>query len=412
MAEINDLNINDASNTARFPEGQAPSTVNNGARALEGLIARWHKDTNASVVTTGTGSAYVYAANQTLLAYYDGLLLGVDFHATCGAAPTLNADALGAINLKWPNGTALAAGDVVAGQKALIVYDSTGPDFVVLTAGGSAAARSVGAAAGNLPAANQPFTDIASASTTAIGGVNSLNVRITGTTTITSFGTIDDGIFRRVRFAGALTLTHNATSLILKGGANILTAANDTADFVSLGSGNWFCVDYQRASGAPVSPQITLGTEQATTSGTAITFTGIPAGVRRVSVMLIGISTTGTSFPMIQFGTSGGFETSGYIGAVSRVSAGSQASSTFASGFYLQAGWTGTTVLSGVITFTIESISNNRWAASGAFGMSDLSDASFCGGYKALSSALTQLRLTTILGTDTFDLGEMNISYE
>ena len=78
MAEINDLDIVDANNTARFPEGQAPSTVNNGARALEGLVARWHKDINASVLTTGTLTAYVYAANQTITAYYDGLTLGVD----------------------------------------------------------------------------------------------------------------------------------------------------------------------------------------------------------------------------------------------------------------------------------------------------------------------------------------------
>ena len=39
-AEINDLNIVDDSNVARFPENQAPSTVNDGARALEGIVAR------------------------------------------------------------------------------------------------------------------------------------------------------------------------------------------------------------------------------------------------------------------------------------------------------------------------------------------------------------------------------------
>jgi hypothetical protein len=55
-----------------------------------------------------------------------------------------------------------------------------------------------------------------------------------------------------VQFSGALTLTHNATSLILPGGASITTAAGDVAYFVSLGSGNWRCTGYQKASGAAV----------------------------------------------------------------------------------------------------------------------------------------------------------------
>lgn len=94
--------------------------------------------------------------------------------------------------------------------------------------------------------------DVASATTTDIGAAASNVIRVTGTTTITGLGTIAAGAVRLVRFAGALTLTHNATSLILPGGANIVTAAEDTAIFVSLGSGNWRCWSYQRASLAPV----------------------------------------------------------------------------------------------------------------------------------------------------------------
>lgn len=90
-------------------------------------------------------------------------------------------------------------------------------------------------------------TDVASATTTNIGAATSNNVRITGTTTITSFGTADAGITRSVRFAAALTLTHNGTSLILPGGQNITTVADDTAEFLSLGSGNWVCLSYKYA---------------------------------------------------------------------------------------------------------------------------------------------------------------------
>lgn len=90
---------------------------------------------------------------------------------------------------------------------------------------------------------------VASATTTDIGAASSNYVSVTGTTTITGLGTIAAGASRIVTFAGILTLTHNATSLILPGAANITTAAGDCAEFVSLGSGNWRCVDFERASG-------------------------------------------------------------------------------------------------------------------------------------------------------------------
>lgn len=96
--------------------------------------------------------------------------------------------------------------------------------------------------------------DIASAATTDIGGAAGNFVHVTGTTTITALGSAQAGARRVVRFAGALTLTHNATSLILPTGSNITTAANDCAVFVSEGSGNWRCVAYQRASGAALAP--------------------------------------------------------------------------------------------------------------------------------------------------------------
>ena len=53
------------------------------------------------------------------------------------------------------------------------------------------------------------------------------------------------------------------------------------------------------------------GTAVASTSGTAIDFTGIPSWVRRVTVMFSGVSTNGTSNVQVQIG-SGSFVTSGY----------------------------------------------------------------------------------------------------
>lgn len=109
-------------------------------------------------------------------------------------------------------------------------------------------------------------TDIASATTTDIGAATGDFVHVTGTTTITGLGTITAGRKRIVRFAGILTLTHNATSLILPTGANITTAANDVATFVSEGSGNWRCTSYTRAN----------GTSLAGTSASFAGLTGVP----------------------------------------------------------------------------------------------------------------------------------------
>lgn len=92
--------------------------------------------------------------------------------------------------------------------------------------------------------------NVASATTVNLGAIADGNyVHITGTTTITGFGTVAAGIERTVVFDGVLTLTHNATSLILPSGANIATAAGDVATFISEGSGNWRCKHYGNISG-------------------------------------------------------------------------------------------------------------------------------------------------------------------
>lgn len=93
---------------------------------------------------------------------------------------------------------------------------------------------------------------IASASTCDLGSKDAEYLSISGTVSITALGTVSAGIVKRVVFENTLTLTHNGTSLILPGAANISTAAGDAAEFVSLGSGNWRCTQYQKANVAPI----------------------------------------------------------------------------------------------------------------------------------------------------------------
>jgi len=93
-------------------------------------------------------------------------------------------------------------------------------------------------------------SSIASAATVDLSTATAAFVHITGSTgPITSFGTVQSGTRRVLVFDSTPTITHDATSLILPTGANIVAAAGDCAVFISEGSGNWRCVSYQRASG-------------------------------------------------------------------------------------------------------------------------------------------------------------------
>lgn len=95
-------------------------------------------------------------------------------------------------------------------------------------------------------------SDIASSATVNLAAADGYFLDITGTTTITSFGTESAGISYLLRFNGALTLTHNGTSLILPGAANITTASGDLCLMESLGAGNWVCAWYSPSETSPV----------------------------------------------------------------------------------------------------------------------------------------------------------------
>lgn len=112
-------------------------------------------------------------------------------------------------------------------------------------------------------------SDVASSGTISLGEGGFFHV--TGTTTITDIDFATDKAGRKawIEFTGALTLTHNASTLILPTGANITTAAGDTACFISEGSDVVRCVSYLRASGQPLLPGVPAVTSQSGTSYTA-----------------------------------------------------------------------------------------------------------------------------------------------
>ena len=154
---------------------------------------------------------------------------------------------------------------------------------------------------------------------------------------------------------------------------------------------------------------ITSGTAQATTSGTIITFTSIPSWVKRITMMLNNVSTTGASFPLIQLG-SGSLTTTGYV-ALGTLIYGANLTTTLTSsqGFALYSNEAGDS-LYGTTCFTL--FSSNSWVASGTIGVAGRTGSIVVAGSIALSGTLDRIALTTVNGTDTFDAGSVNIQYE
>ena len=156
---------------------------------------------------------------------------------------------------------------------------------------------------------------------------------------------------------------------------------------------------------------LTQGTAQNSTSGTSVNFTGIPSWVKRITVMLNGVSTTSTGVPSLRLGTSSSVENTGYTSSVNLVATSAvsgQASAT--SGFELVTTGIAASLYSGNIVLT--NITANTWIISGSLGVPLAGYNYLCAGNKTLAGVLTQLQLTTTGGTDTFDAGSINIMYE
>lgn len=187
---------------------------------------------------------------------------------------------------------------------------------------------------------------------------------------------------------GIVTPAENTTALTVGSITGILKASSGVVSQATAGS------DYG---------QITLATAQ-TASGTAVDFTGIPSWAKRISVILNGVSTSGTSNILIQIG-SGSMQTTGYSSTASTV-AGTIVSNT--NGYIISSVTSSSDTRSGISV--IMNISGNSWVVNGIYYKANTLNTH--GGDVTISSTLDRLRITTVNGTDTFDAGTINISYE
>ena len=176
---------------------------------------------------------------------------------------------------------------------------------------------------------------------------------------------------------------------------------------------------YLQTQGAGANPQWadgggnwTVATEQATTSGTSIDFTGIPSGANIIVVHFYGVGFGGaSSIPsiVVQIGDSGGIETTGYLS--SSLASGSTLSST--SGFIINS-VDRNGGASGLLIINRGSSDGTKWTSTHGLhrqaGSFAATSALSGGGQKTLSGELDRLRITSDTG-NAFNAGSVNISY-
>jgi len=192
----------------------------------------------------------------------------------------------------------------------------------------------------------------------------------------------------------ALNMTGDTTGNLAfqtAAGANTITVPNGTGTIAVQG----------------VSTNIVSGTA-VSASGTSIDFTGIPSWVKRVTLMLQGVTTNGTSIYQVQLGA-GSIQTTGYS-AQYTYNGGSNNGFSISTGFGIYNDTAGQTI-NGQIIFSLLNAATGLWVASGSVGASN-NYIRPSAGSKTLSGTLDRIRLTTVNGTDSYNAGSINILYE
>jgi hypothetical protein len=159
---------------------------------------------------------------------------------------------------------------------------------------------------------------------------------------------------------------------------------------------------------AKLSQPFTSATATASTSGTAIDFTGIPSWVKRVSVLFNKVGITGTSNMLVQLGTSGGIQETNYEAQASVVNT-SVATLNSTSGFPIR-NVEAAARISGIMT--IAGMGSNLWVMSGTLTViGGVASVQMVAGVIQLSGVLDRVRINA-LAAETFDEGSLNIMYE
>lgn len=117
--------------TVYYAEGQAPSSLNDSARAAMAAVAMYRDDVAGAIVTAGSSTAYTVSSYSDFdsLADLNGQMIAFSPHTTNGATVTLNVDSLGAKALRTSPGVELLAGTIIQGTPYIATYNNTDGAF-------------------------------------------------------------------------------------------------------------------------------------------------------------------------------------------------------------------------------------------------------------------------------------------
>ena len=153
----------------------------------------------------------------------------------------------------------------------------------------------------------------------------------------------------------------------------------------------------------------TLGTEQATTSGSTFLFGSIPAGTKIIHILFDEVSLSGTSDIQVQIGDAGGLETSGYLSAGGAIVKDADGDVTNATDSFKLRVYDVNAILSGTVSLYLKDATNHDWISTHT--MKRKTTITLAGGgSKSLSAELTQVQVMQA-HSDTFNAGSLNILY-
>lgn len=121
-----------ADSAQNWAEGMASSAVNDSARGGMASLAKWRDDTNGSLVTGGTSTAYTVTTNTGMDALAANYQITFQVNADNGGTTTLNVDSKGAKPLRSAAGVELVAGQLKnGGVYAATYFTSNSGEWII-----------------------------------------------------------------------------------------------------------------------------------------------------------------------------------------------------------------------------------------------------------------------------------------